>query len=94
MKKSKPNKGNRLKRFLNNAKYAVKNPLTYAWIALFIVLAIATVIVDKPAEPEKVEPEKKSLFGRKTDRIAAEIKEKDAAPAENAETESGTTKDE
>ena len=56
--------------------------------------AIATVIVDKPAEPEKAEPEKKSLFGRKTDRIAAEIKEKDAAPAENAETESGTTKDE
>ena len=43
----KKNKGNRLKRFLNNAKYALKNPLTYAWIALFIVLAIATVIVFK-----------------------------------------------
>ena len=47
MKKNKPNKGNKLKRFLNNAKYAVKNPLTYAWIVLFIVLAIATIVVFK-----------------------------------------------
>ena len=44
---TKKNKGNRLKRFLNNLKYAFKNPLTYGWIALFIVLAIATVIVFK-----------------------------------------------
>ena len=44
---TKKNKGNRLKRFLNNAKYAFKNPLTYGWIALFIVLAIATVVVYK-----------------------------------------------
>ena len=43
----KKNKGNKFKRFLNNAKYAFKNPLTYGWIALFIVLAIATVIVYK-----------------------------------------------
>ena len=43
----KKNKGNKFKRFLNNAKYAFKNPLTYDWIALFIVLAIATVIVYK-----------------------------------------------
>ena len=43
----KKNKGNRLKRFLNNLKYAFKNPLTYGWIALFIVLAIATVVVFK-----------------------------------------------
>ena len=43
----KKNKGNKLKRFLNNVKYALKNPLTYAWIVLFIVLAIATIVVFK-----------------------------------------------
>ena len=43
----KKNLGNRIKKFLNNAKYALKNPLTYGWIALFIILAIATVIVYK-----------------------------------------------
>ena len=43
----KKNKGNRIKRFLNNVKYAFKNPLTYGWIVLFIVLAIATVVVFK-----------------------------------------------
>ena len=43
----KKNRGNKLKRFLNNLKYAFKNPLTYGWIVLFIVLAIATVIVYK-----------------------------------------------
>lgn len=47
MKKNKANKGNKLKRFLNNLKYAFKNPLTYGWIVLFIILAIATVIVYK-----------------------------------------------
>lgn len=40
-------KGNRYKHFVRSLKYIVKNPLTYAWIALFIVLAIATVIVYK-----------------------------------------------
>ena len=47
MSKNKPNKGIKLRRFLNNLKYVFKNPLTYAWIVLFIVLAIATIIVFK-----------------------------------------------
>ncbi|MBQ1661148.1 MAG: preprotein translocase subunit YajC [Treponema sp.] len=55
--------------------------------------AIATVVVEKSSESEKIE-EKKGLFGKKTDKIVAEIKDKDAEPAENAESESGTTKDE
>lgn len=33
------------KRFLRNLKYALKNPLTYGYIAIFIVLAIATLLV-------------------------------------------------
>lgn len=55
--------------------------------------AIATVIVDKPAEAEKP-AEKKGLFGKKADKITAQIKDKDDVKAENAESDSEATKDE
>lgn len=56
--------------------------------------AIATVIVDKPAEEPKAAPAKKGLFGRKTkaDKITEEIKDKDVSAETTAE--SGAKKDE
>ena len=38
-------KQGRAKRFLRTLKYFVKNPLTYIWILIFIIIAVATIVV-------------------------------------------------
>lgn len=43
MKKKK--KGDRIRRFFRNLKFAFKNPFTYAYIAIFIIIVLATIEV-------------------------------------------------
>ena len=35
----------RAKRIKRAIKYALKNPLTYIWLLIFIIIAIATIVV-------------------------------------------------
>ena len=38
-------KQGRAKRFKRALKYALKNPLTYIWLLIFIIIAVATIVV-------------------------------------------------